>query len=156
VWDRQISITRNHQEGVLVRNVDGGAWKCSLDLIHLSVKDFEMGFIVSIGFFLFAGVFWLLASQIKSGALPRNGDFGIRTRLTKSSDESWDAAHKAALPLLSLTAWVALSLGLLTIAISLILHDEWVLLVFVGVGYAILILLTVLMTIRANDAARSN
>jgi hypothetical protein len=94
-----------------------------------------MGFIVSIGFFLFAGVFWLLASQIKSGALPRNGDFGIRTRLTKSSDESWDAAHKAALPLLSLTAWVALSLGLLTIAISLILHDEWVLLVFVGVWH---------------------
>lgn len=115
-----------------------------------------MGFIMSVGFFLFAGVFWLLVTQIKSDSLPRNGDFGIRTKHTKSSDDAWEAAHKASLPLLVLTAWVALSLGLLTIVVSLISNMEWTLFVFVGVGYVVLISLTVFMTVRANEAARTS
>jgi hypothetical protein len=44
-----------------------------------------------------------------SGALGRNGGFGIRTRDTQSSDASWIAGHKAALPTARRTWWIAIA-----------------------------------------------
>lgn len=58
------------------------------------------------GLVVLAGTMWGITAMIDADSLPPNNWIGIRTRATKRSRESWDAAHRAAAPWLRRSAWV--------------------------------------------------
>ncbi|WP_435299098.1 SdpI family protein [Timonella sp. A28] len=95
-----------------------------------------------------------MSYHIKDESLQRNGDFGIRTKHTKQSDEAWVAGHKAALPLIFVTELFGIVIGLLTVLVGFLSSSEGVVLVCAGMGYVGLFSLLVVMTRRANHAAQ--
>lgn len=89
--------------------------------------------IVTLGGLLLAAIaIHLCAAMMKDGTLNRNGGMGIRTRATMASDETWAAAHRAALPHFYRAAYATYGVIAVVLAIGLLYWDYLNLVVSVG------------------------
>lgn len=97
---------------------------------------------------------------VRDGTLTRNGNFGLRTRITKSSDNAWNVGHRAAAPLLKVTAACGLAGALLAIIIGFSFrgndsNGSLITLAVLGAGYIVVIALIVAAA-RVADRAAEN
>ncbi|RRO18315.1 SdpI family protein [Saccharopolyspora rhizosphaerae] len=112
---------------------------------------------------LVALVFHRIAGRIRSGALTRNPLAGVRTAATMRSDAAWSAGHRAAEPLMRVTARVAAIAGIATLVPALALRVAGVAdsvalvptLVVFAVGCAAFLGLTTWSAVLADRAARA-
>lgn len=101
----------------------------------------------------------LVGSAVGRGTISRNSAVGIRTRATQSSDQAWQAGHRAAAPWLYASAAVGVSVGVVSIALSATLAAQGrtsaaVLVVPLG-GAVVAMAVLVWATLKADGAARS-
>lgn len=94
-----------------------------------------------------------LSSPMKKGQLSRNSLIGIKTRHTLASDQAWRKGHAAAVPWVSLAAWVGLSL-LFCAAILCLVQQFSAAFALTSVGYLASISLILWSARVANRAAR--
>lgn len=115
-----------------------------------------------IGVVMLSGLTAALASMCGKGALPRNGAVGIRTRATKSSDEAWDAGHRAAVPLMRRSAWFGLVMAVVTVVLVVVLgpgeDPGWEVVVPIAgfIGVAVGLCLAGVVADRAAKAVGAN
>lgn len=110
----------------------------------------------TLGLLVLAGAVLLVGMAGRDGTLGRNRAVGIRTSATLASDAAWQAAHRAAAPLMQKAAAVAGTSALLGIAAMLWTPAEWEAAVFssvIAVGYGTPVLLLVRAAFVADRAA---
>ncbi|MFD6949635.1 MULTISPECIES: SdpI family protein [unclassified Nocardiopsis] len=113
-----------------------------------------------LGLVVAAGAAHYVRSATRDGALERNAFLGLRTRATLSSDRAWREGHLAAGPWLVaavrggyLAAAAAAAAALAAMAADAFLLLAWA---AVAVGYAVLLALLVIGTVRADAAAKAS
>lgn len=104
---------------------------------------------------MFAGVFAWMAHAGSAGTLPRNGAVGIRTRTTKSSDEAWYAAHRAAASMMRAAAVASAAALALAVACLVLPVPEAVPMAVAIVGFVIALALLLAGWMRAQRAAKA-
>ncbi len=107
------------------------------------------------GLLFLSAVCSFLAASMASGELPRNNAVGIKTKHTQASDEAWLAGHEAAAATVKragLAGWAVL-LGVSVLCIFRLW--PWAM-GLAGLGYVLLIGLTLVATSKANKAASSS
>ncbi|MBD8078393.1 SdpI family protein [Cellulosimicrobium arenosum] len=58
---------------------------------------------------------WAMTLAAARGVLPANGLAGIRTPATQRSEAAWEAAHRAALPVVSVAAVLVVAAGVVVL-----------------------------------------
>jgi hypothetical protein len=58
-----------------------------------------------------------MARRTAAGTFRRNHIYGLRVASTLSSDEAWDAGHRAALPHLKVSGWFGVVMTVITVAL---------------------------------------
>jgi len=86
-----------------------------------------------------------------NGRIGPNPGMGIRTAATRSSPEAWEAAHRAAMPIMQFAAVVSLATGVVVLFLRSSPTLFWGVLL---VGVALLASLTVVGAILADRAAK--
>ncbi|HET8957262.1 MAG TPA: SdpI family protein [Microcella sp.] len=110
----------------------------------------------TLGLLILSGATLLIGRAGRDGALGRNRAVGIRTSATLASDAAWQAAHRAAAPLVQKAAAVAGTFAVVGIAAMLWTPPAWEAAVFptvVVMGYAIPVALLVRAMVVADRAA---
>lgn len=110
----------------------------------------------TLGLLILAGATLLVGMAGRDGTLGRNRAIGIRTSATRASDAAWQAAHRAAAPLMQKAAAVAGTFALLGIAAMLWTPTEWEAAVYpnvVIIGYVTPVVLLVRAMFVADRAA---
>lgn len=107
-----------------------------------------------VGFVFVGAALLALAAGATAGTLPRNGAVGIRTRATRMSDEAWQAGHRAAAPVLVAGGWLSLVAGAAVVVLLVVDADTAAAIVGAVGGLAVTVSVVV-MTVRANRAARA-
>lgn len=89
-----------------------------------------------------------------SGALTRNGFIGIRMPSTMTSDEAWIAGHRAAVPLASISVFVA---GLLLMVAAILVLMKLMIPAFVvtWIEFGAVLGLLIASSVKASRAARA-
>ena len=90
------------------------------------------------------------------GLIGRNGAIGIRTRKTQASDAAWDAAHRAAAPLMRTVGIASLIFGAALVLSGFVWQQEnppAVTMIVFALGYGAVLVGSVPITIKANAAA---
>ena len=97
-------------------SVTGEAERHSADLVETQAEQKAekfmnlLGILGGLGLFMTGGTYLMIAKQGALGLIGRNGAIGIRTRKTQASDAAWDAAHRAAAPLMRMVGIASLIL----------------------------------------------
>ena len=112
----------------------------------------------AVGLVMAGPVIYLVTRQASRGAIDVNSAIGIRTRTTKSSQETWEVAHRAALPWVSVAGLLALasaiiSLTALVLANTVGASEVAPVVVLIG-GYLGLLVLMSIATSVGNHAVR--
>jgi len=87
-----------------------------------------------------------------NGRIGPNPGMGIRTTATRSSPEAWQAAHRAAMPIMQFAAIVSLATGVVVLFLRSSPNLFWGVLL---VGVALLTALSVTGAIVADRAAKA-
>lgn len=114
----------------------------------------------AVGLAMVGPVIYLVTKQASQGSIDVNSAIGIRTRTTKSSQEAWEVAHRAALPWVSVaglvtTATAAISLTALVLA-NAANGSEYAPIVVLIAGYVGLLLLMSIATYVGNRAVHQS
>lgn len=115
-----------------------------------------MGILGGLGLFMIGGSYLMVAKQGAFGLIGRNGSIGIRTRKTQASDVAWDAAHRAAAPLMRTMGAASLTFGAALVLSGFVWRQEnppAVTIVIFALGYGAVLVGSVPVTIKANAAA---
>ena len=117
------------------------------------------GLSLSVGLVFLSLVIHFVSKAAVSGKLDRNSAIGIRTKATRSSDSAWLAGHRAAGPLLFVTAITGYGAGLTSIVIAVTAMategDNPAVMVAPIVGYVAVVTLLITAASVANSSARS-
>ena len=93
------------------------------------------------------------------GGIEVNAAIGIRTRLTKSSQQAWEAAHRAALPFTLVACLLALVCAVISVVAVVMANtvgsSRAAPVVVMLAGYAGLLVLMTTATVSGNRAVRS-
>jgi hypothetical protein len=118
--------------------------------------DDILGAVVIGAIFALVGLGMLVIGvRIKDGALPRNRWVGMRTSTTMRSEEAWDAAQRATLPSLWMTAPVLIVLGAVDIWVGFVGgHDRLATGVSV-VAIVVVLLMAVYQIAKGTAAAKA-
>ncbi|GAA4691078.1 hypothetical protein GCM10025781_04990 [Kocuria gwangalliensis] len=115
-----------------------------------------MGILGGLGLFMIGGFHLMIAKQGALGLIGRNGAIGIRTRKTQASDAAWDAAHRAAAPLMRTVGIASLIFGAALVLSGFVWQQEnppAVTMIVFALGYGAVLVGSVPITIKANAAA---
>ena len=115
-----------------------------------------LGILGGLGLFMTGGTYLMIAKQGALGLIGRNGAIGIRTRKTQASDAAWDAAHRAAAPLMRTVGIASLIFGVALVLSGFVWQQESppaVTMVVFALGYGTVLASSVPITIKANAAA---
>lgn len=63
-------------------------------------------------------------SAAAAGKLPLNSSIGLRTTRTKSSEEAWQAGHRAALPHTKVACVVAIATAVLSVVAAIVANTQ--------------------------------
>ncbi|UJH71463.1 SdpI family protein [Ornithinimicrobium sp. INDO-MA30-4] len=115
--------------------------------------------IAAVGLVIAGGLSFLITSQAGKGNIAVNSAIGIKTKITQSSQEAWEVAHRAALPWVKAAAIVCASAALFSVWVaarpeSLDVSEGGVFAVLM-IGYAGLLVLMGLGVRAAHQAVRS-
>lgn len=112
------------------------------------------------GLMVTALVVYFVTKHAAEGTLDVNGGVGIKTRLTRSSQQAWEIGHRAALPWVRRCALLCLGTGVLALVSFLVaegpLLGQTVPVFVLIVGYGGLVVLLARGTVAANRAVRSS
>ncbi|RKT82830.1 SdpI/YhfL protein family protein [Saccharopolyspora antimicrobica] len=115
--------------------------------------------VLALGLVLMSGVVHGIQRSVASGNLKRNGMLGIRTKVTMSSDEAWEAGHLAAWPWTRAGVWVGYSSAAVTAMIAtgqlIAGTGSPLLLLLPAAGLVVVVVLMLLGTRDANAAGRA-
>lgn len=115
-----------------------------------------MGLLGGLGLFIVGGSHLMVAKQGALGMIRRNGAIGIRTRKTQASDAAWDAAHRAAAPLMRTVGIASLIFGAALVVSGLVWRQEnppAVTVILFALGYGVVFVSSVPIVLKANAAA---
>ncbi|MBD2765842.1 SdpI family protein [Kocuria sp. cx-455] len=115
-----------------------------------------MGILGGLGLFMVGAFYLMVAKQGALGLIGRNGSIGIRTRKTQVSDVAWDAAHRAAAPLVRTVGIAAVIFGAALVLSGFLWQQEnppAVTMIIFALGYGAVLVGSVPVAIRANAAA---
>lgn len=113
----------------------------------------------AVGLLMTGPVIYVVTRQASQGAIDVNAALGIRTKSTRSSQQAWEVAHRAALPWVAVAAVVGVSTAVFSVT-SLVLastvgSSEAAPVVVLIAGYVGLLVLLFVATSVANRAARA-
>ncbi|MER7077422.1 SdpI/YhfL protein family protein [Saccharopolyspora kobensis] len=115
--------------------------------------------VLALGLVLISGVVHGIQRSVARGNLKRNGMLGIRTKVTMSSDEAWEAGHLAARPWTRAGVWVGCSSAAVTAVIAtgqlIAGTGSPILLLLPAAGLVVVVVLLLLGTRDANAAGRA-
>ncbi|MGH1488443.1 MAG: SdpI family protein [Acidimicrobiales bacterium] len=125
-----------------------------------------LGLTAAIGLIMVAaGIAVIVVSKrAADGRLKKNRLAGIRTKATLSSDEAWDAAHRAGLGPSIVGGWISIATGIVPVLIGAVLAlfdlataEQYMLVwtVLYVIGVAGLLVAVVLGAVNGNRAAKA-
>lgn len=101
---------------------------------------------------------YFVTRSASRGAIDVNSAIGIRTRLTKSSQEAWEVAHRAALPYTLVACLLTLVCTAISVTALVLVYtagsSEIAPIVVMLAGYVGLLVVMTLATISGNKAVR--
>lgn len=115
-----------------------------------------MGILGGLGLVMVGGSYLVVAKQGAVGLIGRNGSVGIRTRKTQASDAAWDAAHRAAAPLVRTMGMTSLVLGAALVVSGFVWRQEnphVVTAVLFALGYGVVLVGWIPIVLETNAAA---
>ena len=116
-----------------------------------------LGVAAAVLFLVIAGIVGMTAYQAKTGSLRLGSRYGFTKDEVKASQSTWDAAHRAAWPFLTITAVMAFFHGIACIGVALALgrDSHQMLQVLLVSGLVVTIALYLLAQRVAVNEARS-
>lgn len=117
------------------------------------------GIVIGAAGLVMAGpVIYIVTRQASQGAIDANSAIGIRTRTTKSSQEAWEIAHRAALPWVLVAALVSVATAVISVTTLVLANtvgsSEVAPVVVMVAGYVGLLVLMSIATSAANRQVR--